>query len=98
MTSILKEFYLGNLNTSPRLIKPNSRLSRAMEALVEAEEKLLANLDGELKKSLEDFSTTQMEINSLSCEENFIYGYRLGVLMTTEVFSGINDLTVGEQI
>ena len=96
MTSILKEFYLGNLNTSPRLIKPSSRLSRAMESLVKSEDKLLANLDAELKKTFEDFSSTQMEINALSCEENFICGYRLGVLMTMEIFNGSNELVIGK--
>ena len=95
MKSILKEFYLGNLITSPPYIEPNSKLSHSMNRLTEAEDKLNNMLGDEEKKTLETFSNTQMEINALSCTDNFLFGYKLGVLMTMEVFNGIDDLIIG---
>jgi len=95
MRSILKQFYLGNLITNPPYIEPNSKLSHAMNRLTEAEDKLSNILSDEGKKTLETFSNTQLEINALSCTDNFLYGYKLGVLMTMEVMGGIDDLVIG---
>ena len=36
-----------------------------------------------------------MPISYLANKDKFIYGYRLGVLMTMEVFNGKEDLAVG---
>jgi hypothetical protein len=38
-----------------------------------------------------------MEALSISCTHKFIYGYRLGVLMTMEVFNGSEDAIYGRQ-
>ena len=97
MKSILKQFYLGNLITSPPYIEPNSKLSHAMNRLTESEDKLSSMLNDEGKKTLETFSNTQMEINALSCTDNFLYGYKLGMLMTMEVIGGIDDLIIGKE-
>jgi len=97
MISILKQFYLGNIITSPPYIEPNSKLSNAMNRLTEAESILNSMLSDEGKKTLETYSNTQMEINSLSCADNFLSGYKLGVLMTTEVFNGTDDLIIGKE-
>ena len=80
MRSILKAFANGNLNTSPRFISDNPKLSQAMEIGSKAEEELLSMLDDGIKKTLEQFTYVQMDINALSCTDHFIYGYRLDVL------------------
>ena len=69
--------------------------SHAMNRLTEAEDKLNSMLGDEGKKILETYSNTQMEINALSCTDNFLYGYKLGMLMTMEVFNGMDDLIIG---
>jgi DNA integrity scanning protein DisA with diadenylate cyclase activity len=97
MKSILKQFYLGNLITNPPHIKPNSPLSHAVNSIVESEDKLMAMLNDEGKKILEKFSSTQMEVNALSCADNFLYGYKLGALMTMEVLNGMDDLIIGKE-
>ena len=98
MKSILKQLYLGNLITGPPYIEPNSKLSHAMELLTETEDKLMGMLNDEGKKTLEAYSNTQMEINSLTCGDNFLNGYKLGMLMTIEVMSGIDDLIIGKEV
>ena len=97
MRSILKQFYLGNVVTSPPNIEPNSKLSHAMNRLTKAEDKLRDMLGDEGKKTLETYSNTQMEINALSCIDNFLYGYKLGTLMIMEVFNGMDDLIIDRE-
>ena len=95
MKSILEEFAYGNVSPEPRFFEKKSHYGRTMKILSDSEEKLRSMLDGELKETLELFSNAQAEINVLSGVDRFIYGYRLGVLMTMEVFNGKADLIVG---
>ena len=97
MKSILEEFAYGNINPEPYAFNKNSRYGRAIKTVAASEEKLLSSLDGELNKTFKQFSDAQEEINLLSGIDRFIYGYRLGVLMTMEVFNGKDDIIVGEE-
>ena len=97
MKSILEEFAYGNISPQPRFFKKDSHYGRTMKTLSDSEEKLLSVLDGELKDTLKQFSDAQAEISLLSGVDRFVYGYRLGVLMTMEVFSGKDDLIVGSE-
>lgn len=45
----------------------------------------------------EKYIDTQGEINRLTAVNNFIYGYRLGLIMTAEAFTGIGSLISGEE-
>jgi hypothetical protein len=95
MSSILEEFARGNISPEPRFFKHGSHYGRIMQRLSDSEEKLLAALSGEQKEALEKFIDAQAEISLLSGIDRFIYGYRLGVLMTMEVFEGKENLIVG---
>lgn len=95
MTSILEEFACGNVSPEPRFFKPGSQYGRAMDALLKDEEKLLAALNESEKELFKGYCDTQSEVSRLSGMSRFIYGYRLGVLMTVEVFEGKDDLIVG---
>ena len=88
MKSILEEFACGNISPEPRFFKRDSHYGLTMKILSDSEEKLLSVLDGDLKETLKQFSEAQAEISILSGVDRFIYGYRLGVLMTMEVFNG----------
>jgi hypothetical protein len=87
MKSILYDFACGNLSPEQRVFKKGSRYGRAMNVLSDSEEKLLSALDGELREAFKQFSEAQSEISHLSDIDKFICGYRLGVLMTMEVFN-----------
>ena len=93
--SLLKEFACGNISPEPRFFQKGSEYGQAMEILVNSEEKLLSMLDGELTETFKKFSDAQAQISLLSGIERFICGYRLGVLMTMEVFNGRNSLIAG---
>ena len=95
MKSILEHFAYGNISPEPRTFKRDSHYGRTMKILSDSEEKLLSLLDGELKDTLKQFSDAQAEISLLSGVDRFMYGYKLGVLMTMEVFNGKGDLIIG---
>ncbi len=97
MQSILEEFARGNINPEPRFFKRDSRYGRLIKQLADTEEKLLATLNGEEQMLLEGLVDTQTEVSLLSGVDRFLYGYRLGVLMTIEVFSGKESLLAYEE-
>ena len=97
MKSILEEFACGNICPEPRFFKRDSRYGRAMEMLSDSEEKLLAVLSENEKETFKAFSGAQAEIDLLSGIDRFMYGYRLGVLMTIEVYAGRDDLIAGRE-
>ena len=97
MKSILENFAYGNINPDMGIIKKGSKYERIMETIADSEEKLLSMLDGEPKELLITFSSAQLEANSISNVDKFIYGYRLGVLMTMEVFTGREDAIFGTE-
>ena len=97
MKSILKEFALGNILTEPRFFTKDSHYGKVMKQLSTSKDKLLTVLGEEEKQILESYSEAQQEIASLSSLDQFIYGYRLGTLMTMEVFNGKDSLIIDEE-
>jgi hypothetical protein len=95
MKSVLEEFACGNISPEPRFIKHNSDYEKAVIALSDAENKLRAALNGTEQGLLNTMLEAQGAVSLLANTDKFIYGYRLGVLMTMEVFNGKEDLTVG---
>jgi len=66
-----------------------------MKIISDIEEKLLSALDVEPKELFIKFSPAQLEANAISNNDKFIYGYRLGVLMTMEIFTGTSNAIFG---
>ena len=96
MKSILEEFAQGNISTGTLLYNPDSHYGRIMGALVECEYKLDSILNEGGKEIFEEYNKSQIEMEALIGINKFISGYRLGVLMTTEVFNGKNDFFVSD--
>jgi len=62
-----------------------------MRTLSDAETKLLSMLDGEVKEIFQRYVNAYAESCELTEVDRFICGYRLGVLMTMEVFWGRDE-------
>ena len=95
MKSILEEFALGNINPNVGYIKKGSKYESVMKTVSDSEKRLLTMLDEETKALFIKFSSAQSEANEISDTDKFIYGYRLGALMTMEVFQGTRDAIFG---
>lgn len=94
-TSYLEAFANGNLQIQDRTFQRESVYEKAFSQLCEAEDTLRESLSETEKELLEKLIDAEAELNSLSETDRFIYGYRLGVRMTMEVFTGRDDLLFG---
>ena len=97
MRSIIEEFAYGNISPEVQTFKKNSEYGRAMRVVSEIEGKLLDRLSEEDRAIFERFVEAQGKINQLTAVKNLEYGYKLGVVMTAEVFVTSEDLIVGEE-
>jgi len=94
-TSILEEFANGNISPNVGSVKRGTHYERTAKAMVNAENKITAGLGEELQDTMKQYINLQAEVNLLSNTDQFIYGYRLGVLMTMEVFNGSDTAIFG---
>lgn len=87
MKTILQDLYYGNLNPSGKAFLPDSPYGRLVSDLAETEEKLLPLLTSAEKQLYAALVQHNLDIQSLSCEESFIDGFRLGARLILEIFS-----------
>ncbi|MCL2852660.1 MAG: hypothetical protein FWE20_06475 [Defluviitaleaceae bacterium] len=89
MNNILEEFACGNISPDVVYHRRDSHQHKLnIETLSNNEAKLMAALDDELKETLNQLIEAQIESCTIEGIDRFICGYRLGVLMTMEVFNG----------
>lgn len=92
MKSILEDFACGNIDPDMRPLERNSEYEKAVAALTEAEGKVRAALNEADRGLLDALITAQGAVSHMADTDRFIHGYRLGVLMTTEVFYGKDNI------
>ena len=97
MASILEEFAYGNVSPEAQFFKKDSAFGKAMELVSRNEQKLLDRLGAEDKEIFQRYIDAQGEVNQLTAVKSLIYGYKLGLIMTAEAFTGMGDLIVGEE-
>ena len=86
MQKLLEAFAEGSLHIEPRFLKREDYRDN-LQKTIDCKEKLIEALNEEEKKLLEDLLDAEADITGVSNIERFISGYRLGVLMTMEVFT-----------
>jgi len=95
MRSILEELACGNISPDTRFLKHNSEYEKAVNTLTNAEKKLRSVLNEAEQELLIALIEAQGAVNHFANMDKFVYGYRLGTLITTEVFTGKEDLLTG---
>lgn len=88
---LLTEFYYGNINPNEKQFIRGSDYEKTAKRLCKFEEQLVSRLDSESKTLFESLVKEQMELNGLTAEENFIYGFKLGMRMAMEVLCDESD-------
>lgn len=96
MRSILEEFAYGNISPEIQYFKRDSQYGEVMGAIAKNEEKLLRMLGEEEKNLFQKYADAQGEINQLTAVKNLIYGFKLGLLMTSEAYMTSGELIAGE--
>lgn len=92
MKTILKAFANNSLQTDFVRVPPNSDYARFIKKFSDYEKELLSLINEQEKNLFEQLSNTHEELLSLTATDRFIQGYRLGVLMTIEVYAGRDSL------
>lgn len=97
MQTILEAFATENLSVEPVILKGGTEYQRAKNLYADLGEQLLAKLNEEEKELLEKYTDAMADKSHFYSVERFIDGYRLGVLMTMEVFAGGRDLILSKE-
>ncbi|MCL2569379.1 MAG: hypothetical protein FWE12_08165 [Oscillospiraceae bacterium] len=95
MQSILEEFFYGNISPEVQTFSNDSEFGKALALITRTEEQLLERLGADEKELLERYIDAQMELNRLTAMKGQLYGYKLGVLMTAEVFLTGREVVAG---
>ena len=83
---ILSRLYHGNLNPVAKGVVPGSEFQKWQREVSDLEEKLIAQLDEQQQRLLQDFITAQGNLLYISGEERFTDGFRMGAKMILEIF------------
>ena len=92
MKSILEELYASNIYPDELIIPKDPEyhpLSQKISDILEMWEKKLSEND---YNQLETLLELCSQLNSMEASESFIYGFRLGALIMTEVLTGKEEL------
>ena len=89
---ILEELYYGNIRPDIKFYGKDSQFAELACLRERNREKLLESLNESEKGIFEKFTDAQAEIDGIMRYEKFTYGFKLGVLLMTEVFTGAEQL------
>ena len=81
----LEDFWKGNATPGEKRYRPNSEYSKPYRTMEHSEKYMKEHLDDEALKVFEEFVNADQEINCLSDCDNFIEGFRIGVMMMLDV-------------
>ncbi len=91
MSSIIREFYLGNISPDVTVIKQTSELKKAVQEMADAESFLREHLDGECLAALERLVSAQSTSSTITAEERYVDGFRTGAKFRLDILAGRSD-------
>lgn len=84
--TVLQELFYGSILPNSGTFDRTSEYGKAIHLIDCNEAKLLALLKDTEKSVFIDFRDAQLKLNSITAEENFIQGFKMGALIIFEVF------------
>lgn len=94
---ILEALGDDNLCINPTFYNGPPKYEEAIKVMYKTAETLEKKLNEEEKKIFDQFCDAQSDANHIYQVDRFVCGYRLGVLMMVEVFSGTSDFFLQEE-
>ena len=86
MSSIIEEFYYGNIEPQTLSTEITPKLKKKLSALVKKEEELTAMLPEKEKELFTKYVLAYNEFSSIGNSDSFISGFRLGARFTYDTF------------
>ncbi len=86
MSSIIEDFYYGNIEPQELNSEITPRLKKKLSQIAEKEEQLTAMLTGEEKELFLNYVSDYTEFSTISNSDSFISGFRLGARFIYDTF------------
>ena len=86
MSSVLEDFYYGNIEPQELSTEITPKLKKKLSALVKKEEELTAMLPEKEKELFTNYVLAYNEFSSIGNSDSFISGFRLGARFTYDTF------------
>ena len=86
MSSIIEDFYYGNIEPQALSTEITPRLKKKLNVLVKKEEELSAMLPEKEKELFANYVCAYNEFSSISISDGFISGFRRGARFTYDTF------------
>ena len=86
MSSIIEEFYYGNVEPQALSTEITPKLKKKLSVLVKKEEELTSMLPEKEKELFVNYVLAHNEFSSISTSDSFISGFRLGARFTYDTF------------
>ena len=86
MSSILEDFYYGNIEPQTLSTEITPKLKKKLSALVRKEEELTEMLPEKEKELFVNYVLAYNEFSSIGNSDSFISGFRLGARFTYDTF------------
>ena len=90
--NILEELYYGNIRPDVKFYGKDSPFVELARLREKNRENLLKSLNESEKETFEKFNDAQSEMGNMTHYQKFTYGFRLGVLLMAEAFTGKDEL------
>jgi len=85
MRKTLEDLYYGNISPWDQRYAKDTEYWKSMRTVSEKEEQIKLLLNEQEQELLKEMVSAQGTVNSITAEENFIMGFRLGMRMGIEV-------------
>ena len=86
MSSIIEDFYYGNIEPQALSTEITPRLKKKLNVLVKKEEELSAMLPEKEKELFANYVNAHNEFSGISNSDSFISGFRLGARFAYDTF------------
>ena len=86
MTSIIEEFYYGNIEPQALSTEITPKLKKKLSSLVKKEEELTEMLPEKERELFVNYVNAHNEFSSIGNSDSFISGFRLGARFTYDTF------------
>ena len=86
MSSIIEEFYYGNIEPQELSTEITPKLKKKLSSLVKKEEELTAMLPEKKKELFTNYVLAYNEFSSIGNSDSFISGFRLGARFAYDTF------------
>ena len=87
MSSIIEEFYYGNIEPQALSTEITPKLKKKLSVLVKKEEELTAMLPEKERELFVNYVNAHNEFSSIGNSDSFISGFRLGARFTYDTFN-----------